>query len=174
MDISFILNNAVSISVLLGAIWGILHYIISNFTKPLISEMSRLSASITEFATTLKLMDERQHEEERRLVIAEQTVKRLHERLDETNKRVGNMEDHISKHDLEYDVIINKMEQKLEYFEGRMNRMDTRLGVFGRFCDHEHDGDMSREVLETICNPHCPNAPKRYMDMDVTKKRDEN
>jgi len=55
-----------------------------------------------------------------------------------------------------------------------MNRMDARLGVFGRFCDHEHDGDMSREVLETICNPHCQNAPKHYMDMDVTKKRDEN
>ena len=174
MDISFILNNAVSISVLLGAIWGILHYIISNFTKPLISEMSRLSASITEFATTLKLMDERQHDEERRLVIAEQTVKRLHERLDETNKRVGNVEDHVSKHDLECDVIINKMEQKLEYCENRMDRMDTQLGVFGRFCDHEHDGDMSREILETICNPHRPNAPKHYMDMDVTKKRDEN
>lgn len=174
MDISFILNNAVSISVLLGAIWGILHYIISNFTRPLISEMNRLSTSITEFATTLKLMDERQHDEERRLVIAEQTVKRLHERLDETNKRVGNVEDHVSKHDLECDVIINKMEQKLEYCEKRMDRMDTRLGVFGQFCDYEHDGDMSREILETICNPHRPNAPKHYMDMDVTKKRDEN
>lgn len=154
MVIDNILEVSVLVATLIGAIWGLLHYIISNFTRPLISEISRLSESITEFSATVKMLDHRQNETERRLAIAEKTLDAEHTRLDMLHKHITQINDRMNQWNHEVDLRTNKLDKRITQVVQRMHGFDQRLGIFARFCHGEHSGDMRHDVLEALCNPH--------------------
>lgn len=95
MGIDALLSTAVSITIIAGFLWGILHYIIRK-------EMSTLAAANTSLQVSIQGLDKSiakmtiiaeqtqaaQHDMDKRLAVHESKVTALHERMDDFDHRL--------------------------------------------------------------------------------------
>ena len=95
MDIDALLSTAVSITIVAGFLWGILHYIIRKEMSTLVAANASLQVSIQgldKSITKMTVMAEQtqaaQHDMDKRLAVHENKVKALRERMDDFDHRL--------------------------------------------------------------------------------------
>ena len=96
MEASSLLEIGVSITIIIGAAWGLLRFLISNEVRPraeaekrLADMLNRLEKSIDKLSVIVDKVGDRQQETERRLAVAEQSLKRAHKRIDEMREDIS-------------------------------------------------------------------------------------
>lgn len=154
MSIETMLTIGVSVSALIGAAYGLLHYIIGNFTKPLADELKRFSDTLTKTNAVLERLDIRQQQADKQVAIIQQTVADLHSRLDEQKDMFDSEDNRIIELQTDFISRMASVEKAIETLSYRIDGVDDRLNIFVNFCSNQHKGDIDNHIRLAVSSPN--------------------
>lgn len=143
------MSVAVGILGILGSVFVVLKYIIGNVTQPLNTAITQLNNVIIRLDETIKSIDARQHEIEKRLAIVENVVQTLHRRLDEFEMQLNNHETDWQEWVRAHEARIGGLYETINNMKGMIKSINGRIGMFATFYSHGHS-DMPPETLNKL------------------------